>query len=160
MNFTKKIIVNASAEKVWDVVGRDFANVGVWSTAVSHSVANDKLTPVNNSPVGGRVCETSFGSVSEEFTAYDDNKKTFSFKGVFGSKMFKSVISTTELVSIDENTTEVKATPNIDLSFIGTIMSPMIKMQLNKILDQFLEDLKYYVENGKPSPAKIASQKK
>ena len=160
MEFTKQVSVNASAEKVWDVIGRDFANIGVWSTAVSHSVANNEVAPVNNSPVGGRVCDTSFGKISEEFTAYDDNKKTFSFKGVFDSKMFKSVISTTELTSIDENTTVVKMTPDIKLSFIGTLMSPIIKIQLSKTLDQLLDDLKYYVENGKPSPKKLASQQK
>ena len=160
MKFLKQITVNASAEKVWDILGRDFANIGVWSTAVSHSVANDTLASVNNSPVGGRFCDTSFGKISEEFTAYDDDKKTFSFKGVFDSKMFESVINTSGLTSIDENTTEVSFGPNVELSFIGTLMYPMIRMMLGKAIDVILDDLKYYVENGKPSPKKLASQKK
>ena len=103
MKFTKHVSINASTEKVWGVAGRDFANIGVWSTAVSHSVENDKLACVNTSPVGGRVCDTSFGKISEEFTAYDDDKKTFSFKGVIESKMFKSLTNTMELTSIDAN---------------------------------------------------------
>ena len=160
MEFTKQIIVNASAEKVWDVLGKDFANIGVWSTAVAHSSVNNEAARVNNSPVGGRVCDTVFGKVSEEFTAYDDEKKSLSFKGVIKSKMFKSLISTNEVTSIDENTAEVKITPHVELTFIGTLMSPMIKMQLSKTLDQVLDDLKYYVENGKPSPAKLAAQEK
>ncbi|MDH3651883.1 MAG: SRPBCC family protein [Saprospiraceae bacterium] len=160
MKFTKQIAVDASAEKVWDVLGRDFANIGVWSTAVSHSAANNEIASVNNSPVGGRLCETSLGKISEEFTAYDDQKKTFSFKGVFGSKMFKSVTNSAALTSISENETVVKITPEIKLSFIGTLMSPMIRIQLNKLTDQILNDLKYYVEKGKPSPEKLASQKK
>ena len=160
MRFSKQITVNASAEKVWDVAGRDFANIGVWSTAVSHSVANNDLAPVNNSPVGGRLCDTSIGKISEEFTAYDDDKRTFSFKGVFDSKILQSVTNTTELTSIDENTTRLTITPNIELSFIGVLMSPMIRMQLSKLTDQLLDDLKYYVENGKPSPSKLAAQKK
>ncbi len=160
MKFSKQITVNAPAEKVWEVLGRDFANIGVWSTAVSHSVANDKLAIVNNSPVGGRYCDTSFGKISEEFTAFDDDKKTFSFKGVFDSKMFTSVINTSGLRTIDENTTEVSFGPNIQLSFIGTLMYPMIRMMLGKAVDTILEDLKYFVENGKPSPKKLAAQKK
>ena len=71
MKFTKQITINAPAEKVWGVLGRDFANIGVWSRSVSHSAPNTKAARVNNSPVGGRVCNTSFGDVSEEFTAYD-----------------------------------------------------------------------------------------
>ena len=159
MKFSKQITIAASADKVWEIAGRDFANIGVWATAVSHSVVNDKLASVNDSPVGGRLCETSFGTASEEFTAYDDAEKTYSFKGVFDSKMLQSVINTTQLVSIDENTTEVRITPDIELSFIGTLMSPMIRMQLGKLTDEILDDLKYYVENGKPSPRKLASQK-
>jgi len=71
--------------------------------------------------------------------------------------MFKSLTNTVELESIDENTTVVKLTPNIGLSLIGALMSPVIKMQLSKLTDQLLDDLKYYVENGKPSPRKLAS---
>ena len=160
VNFSKKIIINASAEKVWDVLGRDFANIGKWSTAVAHSSANNDLPRVNNSPIGGRTCNTTFGNVSEEFTAYDDNKKTLSFKGVIESKIFSKLISTNEVKSIDENTSEVIITPHVDLTFIGKLISPMVKMQLSKTLDQVLDDLKYYVENGKPSPAKLASQQK
>jgi hypothetical protein len=160
MEFSKKIIVNAPADKVWDILGKDFANIGTWSSAVFKSVANDALPSVNNSAVGGRYCDTSFGKISEEFIAYDDDKKTFSFKGVFSSKMFHSVVNSTGVTAINDNKTEVHFGPNIKLSFIGMLMSPMIRMMLGKAVDSILADLKYYVENGKPSPAKVASQKK
>jgi len=160
MKFTKQISINAPAEKVWGVLGRDFANIGVWSTSVAHSTVNDKVAKVNNSPVGGRVCNTIFGEVSEEFTAYDDQKMSLSFKGVIASKVFSSLISTNEVEAKDENTTIVKITPDVELTIIGKLISPLIKMQLSKTLDQVLDDLKYFVENGKPSPAKIASQNK
>lgn len=160
MNFSKQITVNVPANKVWDITGHDFANIGEWATAVSHSEAIDKLPSVNNSPVGGRLCDTTLGQVSEEFTSYDEAKKTFSFKGVFDSVMFKSIVNTTKVTKIDDNTSEVKISPAIELSMLGTIMSPMIKMKLNKTIDELLNDLKYYAEHGKPSPTKIASQQK
>ena len=160
MKFSKQIIVNAPAEKVWGVLGRDFANVGKWATLVAHSEVNTEAPVVNNSPVGGRLCNTSIGKISEEFTAYDDSKKTLSFKGVFDSKLFDSVVNSSEISSIDENTALVKITPEIKLSFLGSLMTPIIKIQLGKAIDKILDDLKYYAENGKPSPAKIASQEK
>lgn len=159
MEFTKQIIINASADKVWAIAGRDFANVGKWATAVSHSVANDKLASVNGSEVGGRFCKTDFGTASEEFTAYDDDKKTYSFKGVFDSKMFNDVISSMEVISIDANTTKVEITPSLKLTLLGILMYPMIRMKISKVTDEILDDLKYYVENGKPSARKLASQK-
>ena len=160
MKFTKQVSINASAEKVWQVAGREFADVGVWATAVSHSVANNKLPSVNNSPVGGRLCDTSLGKASEEFTAYDDKKMSYSFKGVFKSKMFNDVTNTLEVTSINANTTKVHITPALKLTILGSLMSPMIRMMVSRTTDEILDDLKYYVENGKPSPRKLASQRK
>ena len=160
MKFSKEAAINAPLDKVWNVYGRDFANIGKWATSVQSSSANTELPPVNNSPVGGRVCATSFGNISEEFTAYDDAKKTFSFKGVFKSPMFKSVVNSSELHSQGEGSTVVKITAEIGLSFTGKLMSPIIKMQLNKALDEILSDLKHYVETDRISPSKVASMKK
>lgn len=160
MKFSKQIIVNAPAEKVWGVLGRDFANVGNWATLVAHSEVNTEAPVVNNSPVGGRLCNTSIGKISEEFTAYDDQNMSFSFKGVITSKMFTNLISTNKVTAIDDNTSEVIATPNVELTFLGTLMFPLIKLQLSKAVSGGLDDLKYYVENGKPSPAKLAAIQK
>ncbi|MBL4707549.1 MAG: hypothetical protein JKY48_03815 [Flavobacteriales bacterium] len=45
---------------------------------------------------------------------------------------------------------------NIDISgFLGTIMKPMMKMQMAGMGNQFLEKFKYYVEKGSPHPRKI-----
>jgi len=119
-----------------------------------------KLAKVNKSPVGGRVCKTRFGDISEEFTAYDEAKKTFSFKGVFKSKMFKSLTNTVKVSSVDKNSTLVQITPEVKLTFLGNMMYPMIRIQLSMSIKQLFGDLKHYVENGKPSPSKLASQKK
>jgi len=159
MKFSKDIIINAPAEKVWDILAHKFADVGTWARSISHSVANHDLPKVNNSPVGGRLCNTSIGKISEEFTAYDEEKMTFSFKGVITSKMFTNVISTNLVTPIDENTSKVTVTPGIDLTMIGTLMYPMIKMSLSKTINEVLSDLKYFAENGKPSPEKLAAKK-
>jgi len=159
MKFSKDITINAPAKKVWDILGHKFADVGQWSRLVSQSVVNNDAPKVNKSPVGGRLCETSIGKISEEFTAYDEEGMTFSFKGVITSKVFSNVISTNAVTAIDENTSKVTVTPNVDLKAFGILMYPLIKMNLGKILQQALIDLKYFAENDKPSPEKLASQK-
>jgi len=160
MKFSKQIKINAPAEKVWNILGRDFENVGKWATLVGHSEINTEAAVVNGSHVGGRLCSTSIGKISEEFTEYDDQNMSFSFKGIITSKLFTKVISSNKVTAIDENTSKVTATPQIDLTFLGTLMSPLIKLQLGKSVDEGLEDLKYYVENGKPSPAKLSAIQK
>jgi len=98
MKFSKDITINVPAKKVWDILGHKFADVGHWSRLVSKSVINNDASKVNNSPVGGRLCETSIGKISEEFTAYDEEGMTFSFKGVITSKIFSNVISTNAIL--------------------------------------------------------------
>ena len=159
MKFSQDITINAPAKKVWDILGHKFADVGQWSRLVSQSVVNNDAPKVNNSRVGGRLCETSIGKISEEFTAYDEGGMTFSFKGVITSKVFSNVISTNAVTAIDENTSKVTVTPNVDLKAFGILMYPLIKMNLGKLIKQGLIDLKYFVENDKPSPEKLASQK-
>jgi len=159
MKFSKEITINAPAKKVWDILGHKFADVGQWSSLVSQSVINNDAKKVNNSPVGGRFCETSIGKISEEFTAYDEKGMTFSFKGVITSKVFSNVISSNAVTAIDENTSKVTVTPSVDLKVIGILMYPLIKMNLSKLIKQGLMDLKYFAENDKPSPEKLASQK-
>ena len=159
MKFSKDITINASAEKVWDILAHQFVDVGVWARSVPKSEVNHTPPKVNGSPVGGRLCDTSIGHISEEFTAYDEEGMTFSFKGVITSKMFTSVISTNAVTSIDEKTSKVTVTPAIDLTFLGKLMSPMIRMNLNKTINGVLDDLKYFAENDKPSPEKLKAQK-
>ena len=43
---------------------------------------------------------------------------------------------------------------------MGTIMRPMMRMQLNKTADQAVEGFKHFVETGRPSAAKVKEAKK
>jgi hypothetical protein len=63
------LIVAAPAERVWDVIGRQFDRIGDWATAIPASAALPHITvpttvgrpvaAVNlGAPVAGRVCET------------------------------------------------------------------------------------------------------
>ena len=50
---------------------------------------------------------------------------------------------------------------NIDLMpVIGTLMAPMMKVQMGKLLGEAVEELKFFVENGKPHPRKVQAMQK
>ena len=45
--------------------------------------------------------------------------------------------------------------------FVGAIMSPMMKMQMNILFDEVIEDFQYYVEHdGEPHPRKVKANRK
>ncbi|MFT7507536.1 MAG: hypothetical protein ACI92I_000696 [Acidimicrobiales bacterium] len=159
MKFSKEIVINAPAEKVWDILAHQFTDIGKYARAVPHSSINNDAPKISNSPVGGRLCDTSIGKISEEFTAYDEEGMTFSFKGVITSIVFSSVISTNSVIAIDANTSKHTVTPNITLKPIGFLMYPLMKIYLGKTIMEGMRDLKYFAENDKPSPEKLASLK-
>jgi len=159
MKILKEVSINAPAEKVWDIVGHNFAKIGNWDASVSSSIVSSDLPKVNGSPYGGRVCETSFGRINEKFTAYDEKEMTFSFQGDISSPIFSNVLNTVQVFSVSANQSRIIASPNVDLTFLGKVMSPLIKAGLGSAIKKGLEDLKYYSEHNKISPRKIASKK-
>jgi len=159
MRILKEVNINAPAEKVWDIVGLNFAKIGNWDGSVSSSTVNNSSPKVNGSPYGGRVCETSFGTIKEKFTAYNEKEMTFSFQGDITSPVFSNVINTVKVIPVSANESRVIAAPNVDLTFLGKVMSPLIKAGLGGAIKKGLEDLKYYAENNKISPRKLKSQK-
>ncbi|MFT5723247.1 MAG: hypothetical protein ACI9JN_000356 [Bacteroidia bacterium] len=44
-----------------------------------------------------------------------------------------------------------------EMKGLGYILAPIVKMKLSKVGDELLEELKYYVENGKPHPRKTSN---
>ena len=72
--------INASAERVWEILSDEFADVGSWASVVDHSQAHTKAAAPAGATAGGRTCEVpGFGFTDERFTRYDEANKTFSF---------------------------------------------------------------------------------
>ena len=66
MQFSKQITVNASAERVWKIIGEDFNDISEWSSFVLTSEANPDVPEG-----GGRVCNVKgVGDVVENIFEY------------------------------------------------------------------------------------------
>jgi Polyketide cyclase / dehydrase and lipid transport len=83
MNFSSHIIINAPAEAVWDIIGRQFDRIGEWATAIPASAAVPPDVPgqptVTAAPVAGRVCDTGIHMLphaTEMIIAYSDSDRT------------------------------------------------------------------------------------
>jgi Polyketide cyclase / dehydrase and lipid transport len=78
------IIVDASADAVWEVIGHRFDRIGEWATAVPASTAAARsVSPVDAAPVTGRVCDTGIRlmpRVTETIVAFDDTARTLTYR--------------------------------------------------------------------------------
>lgn len=165
ISISKTDTINASAERLWEILSDEFTDVGLWASGVDHSGTNAEATEVpDGAQVGGRTCEVpGFGFTDERFTRYDAANKTFSFS-VDAAKIpsfFKNLESTWKVDPLGPSS--AKATTEITgeaTGVLGAIMSPMMKRKFARLLEQGYEDLKVYAETGEVSDAKRKAQAK
>jgi hypothetical protein len=155
MEFKKKIEVQASTDRVWQVVAHEFDLVGTWSSAVTSSVANHEAAIPKGATVGGRVCATpGFGNLQETFTKYSESNKQFTF-AVTGMPSFISLAQNTIRVRpTGAQSAEVSMHIQMETTAVGKVMGPLFTIKLKVALNTFLEELKTFVETEEISSKK------
>jgi hypothetical protein len=156
--------INASAERIWEILSDEFTDVGSWASAVDHSEAHTKAPAPAGASTGGRTCEVpGFGFTDERFTRFDEANKTLSFS-IDAEKIpdfFKNMESTWKVVSTGPNTSKVTTKIAGEATGVrGALVSPIMKRKFSGLLDQGYKDLKVYAETGQVSDAKRKAQAK
>lgn len=162
MKLENKITINTTADKVWQVVAHEFDQASVWMAQVPNSYRSHGAISAKDAPMEGRVCELSDkpgGPVAEEYiTGYSEERKWLRMK-VIPKNAKIPVIENVVDIHVNElsnGKTEVIWASDLQLKTVGKMLSPVLKLGINKSFNELLEELKYYVENGKPHPRKLA----
>ncbi|MFT7475178.1 MAG: hypothetical protein ACI81L_002115 [Verrucomicrobiales bacterium] len=155
MEFKKKIGIQASTDRVWQVVAHEFDSVGTWSSAIASSAANHDVAVPEGATVGGRVCATSgFGEIEETFTKYSESNKQFTF-AITGMPLFISLAQKTIRVRpTGAQFAEVSMHIQMETTAVGKVIGPVFTIKLKATLNTFLEELKNFVENEEISSKK------
>jgi len=155
MEFTKHLNINASTNRVWEVVAHDFDGVGMWSSGVASSGPNIDAAVPDGATVGGRICATpGFGNLEETFTEYSEEDKQFTFV-VSGMPSFITLAqSTVRVQATDSESASVSLHVQMETNALGTVMGPMFAIKLKTTLNTFLDELKVYIENDEVSSKK------
>ena len=155
MEFTKNLNIDASADRVWEVVAHDFDRVGMWSSAVASSGPNIDAVVPDGATVGGRICATpGFGDLQETFTEYSEENKQFTFV-VSGMPSFITLAqNTVQVQSTGSETASVSMHVQMETNALGKVMGPMFAIKLKTTLSTFLDELKTYIENDEVSSKK------
>ena len=155
MNVHRELTINASADRLWQILGDDYAKVGEWTTQVLSSQPNPDLR------VGeGRVCVTDgFGDAKETLTQYDEQKRELAYVATIEKMPFfvKEMANAWRVEPKGESRSIVHMDMNGKLlPVFKQIMTRPMSKQLAKSADLFLRDLKYYAETGDIHPEKKA----
>ena len=93
--------------------------------------------------------------------AYSNDEHLLSYEVTDGLPKFviKSE-NTWKLSTAAEGTTNVEIRMKMQTKgFIGWLLGGVVKRKTEKLLDESVEELKYYVENGKPHPRTLKASK-
>ncbi|MEM8862159.1 MAG: SRPBCC family protein [Chloroflexota bacterium] len=158
MKLSSILKINAPADRVWQVIAHDFANISHWASGVPKSTVNVSAAALDGATVGGRTCDVpGFGKVNETFTAYNEAAKSFTYEAEGGPFFLRSAHNSWQVSPLNEHETEVSLAAELVLMPVfRTLMAPILRRQLNKIVAETTEELKYYVETGEIHPRKRA----
>lgn len=164
VKMSKSVIVNASANDLWQIVGPQFADASKWSTAVDHSAGHGK-GKFEGASCDTRSCDLSakgFSSVNERITEYDDSKRTLAFDVFEGMPGFVTYANNRTVIT-DLGQGKSKAELQITMHMkplLGFFLGGMLHKNLGVLIDSALDDLKVFAETGKPSLQKQERMKK
>ena len=168
MRTENKIIIKKPVQEVWSVLGDNFEKAGEWMAIVNNSYSLPGEPEFEEASVQGRTCE--FGSGPEGFkakefiTQYDPKNYRLGIKVI--------PINAPKALPLKENEVDIRLLPkgsdeteviwvtNPIMNLAGKMLSPLLKVGIQKSFGEILEELKVYVETGKPHKRKIRKMEK
>ena len=158
----RDFVINAPIEKVWQVVGHEFADAYKWASNLKHSESLDSAS-LNGSSCTKRGCDIDgFGQITEKMLAYSNDEHLLSYKVTGGLPKFViKAENTWKLSTASGGNTNVEIRMKMQTKgFMGWLMGGIMKRKTEKLLDRSLGELKYYVEIGKAHPRTLKASLK
>ena len=163
MQIQRNITVDATPDRVWEVLALRFGDVHEWASSVFHSSESQGKPSIPGAPSAGRTCETELGPFEESIVEFDEAKKTLAYTAS-GEKMpffVKGLRNRWALSARADGKTQVDMLMNADLAFpFNLFMAPLMKVQMGRVLTFAVEELKHFAETGRPHPRKLEADRK
>lgn len=151
---TYEIVINAPIDKVWQALAVDYGGIGKWASGVNHVVefSGEGIT-------AKRFCSISasgFNDTRERIIRFEPENFYFEYELYEGLPGFvKYSINKDQLVAEGNKTRWISSNDMRVGGFFGLTMKWMMRGQLKKVLQQKAEELKHFIETGKPHPRKL-----
>ena len=161
MEFKKEIIINKPVEVVWEVLGHQYGDAYKWASGLNHSKTYNAAV-IQGAPSANRTCELPSGTIKEEIIKFDAVNFILEYKVIEGFPFFiDTAVNKWQLTKISAESTKVAMHLKVKTKgLIGKVMTPMMRLQLNKQIQSIPNDLKHFVETGLPSINKTKELKK
>ena len=125
--------INAPAETVWNIVGRQFANVADWASSLdySHPIDADDIPAgvqvAQTAPVAGRKTPNPLGELIEILIYYSDDERTFTFTAFGLPRAVSRMDNTTTVVELAPNRSRVTFAIDGELRGLFKLIGPLLQ---------------------------------
>jgi len=151
MNVHLETPIAASADDVWQKLGREFAQIEDWSTVVrtSRAIGTDEvpegLTVAPEAPVPGRETTTRV-TLIEVLTEYSDADRRLTFEGVGLPPIVRRALNTNSVRATGSASSVVVFDVQMDFRGPFGVLAPLMKRRMRKTFGEVQRDLKAHVE--------------
>jgi hypothetical protein len=151
MNIKVELTIKKSIQEVWEVMGNQYGYADKWSSNFKTSKPGGEAK-FSGLEYSLRDTTTDRGNTIQELTSFDPIKFTLSYIITKGAPEIAKMAGATWSLSIEsENSTVVSMDfimePKME---INEAMETKIKMGLTASVKELTEELKFYLETGKP----------
>ena len=159
MEMRAEIVINASCDDAWEVVGERFGQISEWASAITESVMD--VPPA----VGHvRTCHVAGfgpfdpGVVKERLVSFDPQARSLSYEAAAGMPSF--IVHAVNRWSVSPGpggTCMVNIHATLTLRPAARPLGPVLRWRMRADIRRVLAELRHRVEAGHPHPAKVAA---
>ena len=154
MKLSGQVTIEASADRVWEILGHQFATVGEWATAIDDSGPTDE--PTDGLP--GRVCQTgmrAFPAVTERIVNFDETNRTLTYEATGLPALVGKARNTWWVSPVGQQRARARFDGVLETrGLAGLVIALPLRLRMRHETRTVLDDLKHYAEHGTPSRSK------
>lgn len=161
MKVVQSLVIQASPEKVWDVLSGEYGTFSKWclGAAESESLTGEQDSKAKDGSTARKLIRPDGVTVVETLEEYSDQERRFQYKvegGLPGFILDAHTEWKVVTVGDDNSSSELVVTFHGNMkTFPGIIMDPLFSyVFLPGVFKTICQSCKHYVEMGEPSDAK------
>lgn len=161
MELRNEIVIEAPAERVWHALGERFMHVSEWAAPIHASCPVGPPEPgvgVTRSCSIAPFGPVKAGVVKERLTRFDRAAMALEYEALEGLPSFLGHATNRWSVDrIEESRSLLRIHATLTVTGPMVLFGCVIKWQLEAGGAKVAEELKYFIENGRPHPRKVAA---
>jgi hypothetical protein len=162
MEVHSEVRIDAPAERVWNALGERFMNIGEWAAPITSSCPFGPAglgVGATRSCAHASVGPIKAGVVKERLVLFDRTKMALEYEAIEGMPGFVlRAVNRWTVERVDEHRSVVRIHATLTLAGPIRLLSWLVKWQMTVTGVRVGEELKYFVENGRPHPRKQAAR--